>query len=65
MCGIVLFFFAGVEGSADFQTLVPAEGGMTTTQNFMILGIVLAIVAVYVRSRMRSDAKEASEKLMA
>jgi hypothetical protein len=33
--------------------------GMSTMQNFMIIGLVLAVVALYVRSRMRADADAA------
>lgn len=33
--------------------------GMSTMQNFMIIGLVFAVIALYLRSRMRADAEAA------
>ena len=44
-----------LEGQAGYDSMA----GMSTMQNFMIIGLVFAVVALYVRSRMRADAEAA------
>lgn len=45
-------------GANPIETQVRFEDmkGMSSMQNFMIIGLVFAIVALYVRHRMRADA---------
>lgn len=41
-----------LEGQAGYDSLA----GMSSAQNFMIIGLVFAFFGLYIRSRMRSDA---------